>query len=148
MLRKLIYQQVRMLVFFFFMVHCISWKDTLHSPVSFFSDLLHAAFLFVCLSDVVVLLNHNSESLRKQNQKSVAVTLVLQAEIVTEFWVMISLCRAVMYLEKSYNHRIMVKASSGLNSLVEAFQWVMGTRHRLAMIEVNSIGRTRDQVVS
>lgn len=75
--------------------------------MSFFSDPLHTTFLFVCLSDVVVLLNHNSGSPRKQNQKSVAITLVLQAEVVIEFRVMISLFTAVMYFQEkleSQNH--------------------------------------------
>lgn len=39
-----------MLGFFFFMVPYISWKDTLHSAMSFFSDRLHTTFS-VCLSE-------------------------------------------------------------------------------------------------
>lgn len=82
------------------MVPYISCRDTLHSPVSSFSGPLCTTCLFVCLSDVVVLLHHNSESPGEQNQKSVAITLLLQAEIVIEFWVMISLYRAAMYFRE------------------------------------------------
>lgn len=86
MLQKLIYQQVVVGcgVFSHYGSRCLL-KGYTQCPSSF--DPLHTSFPFVCLhnltSNVVVLLHRNSELW--ETKKSVVITLLLQAEIVTEF---------------------------------------------------------------